>query len=174
MTTEEELDSLMASIRARCQGISHHPSITEGTTAEIAMRLAEIRSILGNLRSVEDELIEELSARMEDDQVAITGVGMVSRKPRTSSTWIDEDSRERMMEDSIRAMIQRTCVDPATGEIHPPLARVASEIWRLTTESFSFVADPKSAFRKVLGLAPDEYRSKRVTGYNISIEEETL
>jgi hypothetical protein len=146
-------------------------SLTEGTLQELAKRLDLCYSLTSALKYMTDEIQEDIAARMETDSTEIQGVGLVQRKPRTSSTWIDDSSRERMMEDAISAIIQRVAVDPATGEMHRPLANAAREVWRLTQDAFSFTADPKTAFRKVLGLAPDEYRAKRVTGYTVTITE---
>lgn len=144
---------------------------TEGTLKELAQRLDLCYRISAQIRNITDALQDDIAARMEDDVASITGVGVIQRKPRTSSTWLDDDARERMMEDAISAIIRRVAIDPASGEIHGSLANVAREVWRLTQESFSIGADPKVGFRKVLKLAPDEYRSKRVTGYNVSITE---
>ena len=144
---------------------------TDGTLAELTQRLDLCNRISGQIRSLTEALQEDIASRMEEDVASIAGIGIVQRKPRTSSTWIDDTSRERMMDDAISAIIRKVAVDPASGEIHGPLANVAREVWRLTQDSFSFTADPKAAFRKVLGLAPDEYRSKRVTGYTVTITE---
>lgn len=145
--------------------------MTDGTLKDLAQSLELCFRINAQLREITDALQEDIAARMEDDTASIAGVGIVQRKPRTSSTWLDDSSRERMMDDAISAMIRRVAVDPASGEIHSPLANVAREVWRLTQESFSIGADPKVGFRKVLKLAPDEYRAKRVTGYSVSITE---
>jgi hypothetical protein len=153
------------------QALEATEAITEGTLDELVRRLDICQRIVANVKDKMDELNEDIASRMEADTATIAGIGVVQRKPRTSSTWIDDMSRERMMDDAISAMIRRVATDPASGEIHGPLANVAREVWRLTQDSFSFTADPKAAFRKVLGLAPDEYRAKRVTGYTISITE---
>jgi hypothetical protein len=58
-----------------------------------------------------------------------------------------------------------------TGEVHPALSNAIRETFNLLDSSFSFGADPKTGFRKNLGLQPDEYRSKRRTGFSIGIEE---
>ncbi len=145
--------------------------LTEGTLQELAQRLATCNALTSVLKYVTDALQDDIAARMETDTAEVSGVGMIQRKARTSSTWIDDSSKEQMMDDAISAIIRRVAVDPATGEVHPPLANAAREVWRLTQDAFSFTADPKTAFRKVLGLAPDEYRAKRVTGYTISITE---
>lgn len=146
-------------------------SLTEGNLQELAQRLDMCYSLANLLKYMTDALQEDIAARMETDTTEIHGVGLVQRKVRTSSTWIDDSSKERMMDDAISAIVRRVAVDPATGEMHAPLANAAREVWRLTQDSFSFGADPKTAFKKVLGLAPDEYRAKRATGYTISITE---
>jgi hypothetical protein len=111
---------------------------------------------------------------MEADTETITGVGVLTRKKRTSSAWLDDDARDRMYDDAARAIIQKVAIDPMTGEVHPPLANAVRETWRLVQESFSLGADPKAGFRKVLGLQPDIYRSKYATGFTVAITEETL
>jgi hypothetical protein len=146
-------------------------TVTEGTLKELAQRLTMCQQIKLLISNITDELNQDIAARMEEDTTSITGVGVVQRKSRTSSTWLHDSSREQMMDDAISAIIRRVAVDPATGEMHAPLANTAREVWRLTQDAFSFTADPKTGFRKVLGLAPDEYRAKRVTGYTISITE---
>lgn len=166
----EETNKLLDELVFKLKIISLE-KLTEGTLQELAQRLEMCYSIASVIRNMTDELQEDIAARMEDNTASISGVGLIERKPRTSSTWIDDTSKERMMDDAISAIIRRVAVDPATGEVHPPLANAAREVWRLTQDSFSFTGDPKSAFRKVLGLAPDEYRAKRVTGYTISITE---
>lgn len=144
---------------------------TDGTLAELTQRLDLCNRISSQIRVLTDALQEDIASRMEEDVASIAGIGIVQRKPRTSSTWIDDTSKERMMDDAISAIIRKVAVDPASGEIHGPLANVAREVWRLTQDAFSFTADPKAAFKKVLGLAPDEYRAKRVTGYTVTITE---
>lgn len=151
-----------------------HDDIADGALSDISLHysfLIEIRAVLTELI---DHVSQQIAERMETDMMTITGVGHVVRKPRTSSTWMHDDSREQMMDDATTAIIRRVAVDPATGEVHPPLANTVRETMRLIQDAFSIGADPKVAFRKVLGLQPDEYRSKRVTGYNVTIEEETI
>lgn len=153
------------------RGLSEE-EVTQGSMAVLAHRLDLAQRLSSEIKTVVDLLTEQIASQMEQDTTNIDGLGTVQRKPRMSSTWIDDTSRERMMEDTINAIVRRVATDPATGEMHKPLANCAREVWRLTQDSFSFTADPKVAFRKVLGLAPDEYRSKRVTGYTVSITEE--
>lgn len=144
---------------------------TDGTLRELARRLDLCQRIGATVKDLSDALAEDIAARMEEDMTSVAGVGIVQRKARTSSTWLDDTSRERMMDDAISAIVRRVATDPATGEIHGPLANAAREVWRLTQESFSLGADPKTGFRKVLGLQPDIYRAKRVTGYTVTITE---
>ena len=166
----KELDNHLADVLQAIEVLSTD-TMTEGTLNELVRRLELCHRMTATLRDKIDALNEDIAARMENDTATIAGVGTVQRKPRTSSTWLDDTSRERMMDDAISAIIRRVAVDPATGEMHAPIANAAREVWRLTQDSFSFGADPKAAFRKVLGLAPDEYRAKRTVGYTIAITE---
>jgi hypothetical protein len=150
----------------------------DGLTGNTLDEVSQNYSLLLEIRQVTNELIDQcaelIAASMEDDVMTIAGVGRMVRKPRTSSTWLTDDSKENMMDDAITAIIRRVAVDPSTGEVHPPLANTARETFRLMQDAFSIGADPKLAFRKVLGLQPDEYRAKRTTGYQITIEQETI
>lgn len=146
-------------------------TLTAGSLDELVRRLELMHRTAIRVKDLTDALTQQIGSRMESNETAISGVGVVQRKARTSSTWIDDLSKERMMDDAISAIVRRVATDPASGEIHAPLANVAREVWRLTQDAFSFGADPKTPFRKVLGLAPDEYRAKRTTGYTISIIE---
>jgi hypothetical protein len=148
--------------------------ITDGTTAELARRFSLIHDITTQLQMLAESLTEDIAARMEEDQMVVAGVGQLVRKRRMSSAWLDDEARERMHDDAISEIIKRVAVDPMTGEIHPPLANATREAWRLINESFSIGADPKAGFRKVLGLAPDMYRTKYATGFTVAIEQETV
>lgn len=156
------LDALLA--------IEADTSLDDGTLTELAQRYDLATRAASVLEAIVVRLSNAVAERMENDEMEVAGVGKLARKPRTSSVWIDDTSRERMLEDTINAIVRRVAVDPASGEVHQPLAMVAREVWRLTNDAFSFTADPKVPFRKVLGLRPDEYRSKRVTGYRVTVE----
>jgi hypothetical protein len=145
--------------------------VSEGTPPELARRLDLLYRLSSATRLLQEEIVESLSSSMEDDSMVIAGVGNVVRKPKFSSTWIDDSSRERMFDDAIRAIIRKVAIDPMTGEVHPALSNAIRETFNLLDSSFSFGADPKTGFRKNLGLQPDEYRSKRRTGFSIGIEE---
>jgi len=145
--------------------------ITEGTLTELGERLMALYTIQSETRLLIEELTETIGLSMESDTMSIDGVGKVVRKPRFSSTWIDDASRERMMEDATRSIIKKLAVDRATGEIHSGLAQTIRETVSFIEASFSIGADPKTGFRKQLGLATDEYRAKRQTGFSLAIEE---
>lgn len=162
----------LSKVRIGLEGIKHNEIV--GSVPELAANLEAIQRIIAVARDIEYNLTETLVAAMEADTVEVSGIGRVNRKARTSSQWIDDESRDRMFDDATRAMIQRLAIDPMTGEVHPPLANTVRETVRLVQESFSISGDPKAGFRKVLGLQPDEYRSKYVTGWSVAIEQETI
>lgn len=146
-------------------------TISEGTPPDLARRLDLLNRISVTARALVDEIVETLSASMEEDSIVIAGIGNVVRKPKFSSTWIHEDSREQMFDDAVRAIIQKVALDKMTGEVHPALSNAVRETFNLLDSAFSFGADPKTGFRKNLGLQADIYRAKRRTGYSIAIEE---
>jgi len=148
--------------------------VSEGTPPDLARRLDLLYRLSSATRLLQDEIVEALSASMEDDSMVIAGIGNVVRKPKFSSTWLNDDSREQMFDDAIRAIIQKVALDKMTGEVHPALSNAIRETFHLLDSAFSFGADPKTGFRKNLGLQPDEYRSKRRTGFSIGIEATTL
>lgn len=148
--------------------------VTDAPLEDLARRFDLIQQAVTRLRDLGDEITESLAASMEDDVMTIAGVGVFTRKKRTSSAWLNDSSREAMYDDAVRAIIAKVAIDPMTGEVHPPLANAVRQTWNHVTEAFSLGADPKTAFRKSLGLDPSEYRSKYATGYTISIAEETI
>lgn len=147
---------------------------SEGAFADLAHRLAVVKGTITLLQEVADTITASVASDMESDTVTVSGVGVLTRKPRYSSTWVDDDARERMFDDAVREIIHQVATDPMTGEVHGPLANAVRQAWALTLESFSLGADPKAAFRKKLGLQPDTYRSRYVTGHTVTIGEETL
>lgn len=149
-------------------------TITEGTPSDLARRLDLLSRLTASCRLLQDEITESLSASMEEDSLVIAGVGNVVRKAKFSSTWLHDSSRERMFEDAIHVIISKLAMDKMTGEVHPALSNTIRETYNLLDQSFSFGADPKTGFRKQLGLQPDEYRAKRQTGFSISIEGEHI
>lgn len=144
--------------------------ISEGTTSDLSKRLDLLYRLSTASRLLQDEIVDTLSASMEEDTLTIAGLGNVVRKPKFSSTWINDDSRERMLDDAVRAIINKVALDKMTGEVHPALSNAVRETFNLLDASFSIGADPKAGFRKQLGLAADEYRAKRRTGFSIAIE----
>jgi hypothetical protein len=149
-------------------------TITEGTPSDLARRLDLLSRLVATSKLLQEELTESLSASMEEDSLSIAGVGNVVRKARYSSTWINDDSREQMFDDAVRVIIRKLATDKMTGEVHPALSNAIRETYNLLDASFSFGADPKTGFRKQLGLQPDEYRAKRQTGFSIAIEGERV
>lgn len=168
--TPDELTNTL--FRAADELCKNDPSAGDFTS--LAHRLSVVKGTITLLQEIADALTESLAADMENDTVTVPGIGVLTRKPRYSSTWVDDESRERMFDDAVREIIRQVATDPMTGEVHGPLANAIRQAWALTLESFSLGADPKAAFRKKLGLHPDIYRSRRVTGHTISVGEETL
>lgn len=144
---------------------------SEGSLEELARRIDLIQQSEALLRAFRDEISELLGSGMEADEIPVDGLGLLRRKARLSSSWLGDESRERMHSDALMAIVNRVATDPSSGEIHANLARVAAETWRLTSDAFSLGADPKAAFRKVLGLNPDEYRTRRITGYTVTVSD---
>jgi hypothetical protein len=144
--------------------------ISEGTASDLAKRLDLLYRLSTASRLLQDEIVDTLSASMEEDSLSIAGIGNIVRKPKFSSTWLHDDSRGQMFDDAVRAIIQKVALDKMTGEVHPALSNAVRETFNLLDSAFSFGADPKAGFRKQLGLASDEYRAKRRTGFSIAIE----
>ena len=75
--------------------------VSEGTPPDLARRLDLLYRLSSATRLLQDEIVEALSASMEDDSMVIAGIGNVVRKPKFSSTWLNDDSREQMFDDAI-------------------------------------------------------------------------
>jgi len=167
MTTTPDPTAILTQVLSLLETV---PDPTDGTLEEVARRLDltdQIRLVLADLDA---GLQIELADRMEDDQQVIAGIGQFVRRPKESSVWKDETARERMFDDTKRAIAQKVARDPMTGEILPPLVMVARETFDLIESVFSLGAQPKVAFRKSLGLQPDEYRIKSKSGYTVKID----
>lgn len=143
---------------------------SEGPIDEIARRLDLADQIQMLISELLAGLQMEIAERMEADTQVIAGIGQFTRRAKESSTWRDESSRERMFDDAKRAIAQRLARDPQTGEIIQPLAQIAREAFDLIEASFSLGAQPKTAFRKTLGLQPDEYRIRSSSGFTVKID----
>jgi hypothetical protein len=143
---------------------------TDASLNEVARRLDLVDQITLILNDLTVALQMDIAERMEDDTQVIAGIGQFVRRKKESSVWKDETSRERMFDDAKRAIAQKVARDPMTGEIMMPLVQVARETFDLIEESFSLGAQPKAAFRKRLGLQPDEYRVRSTTGYTVRID----
>lgn len=145
------------------------PDPTEGTLDEVARRLDIAEQAKYLLDDMIDGLGIEIAERMESDTQIIAGIGQFTRRPKESSVWKDETSRERMIDDAKRAIAQKVARDPMTGELLPPLVMVARETFDMIEAAFSLGAQPKAAFRKSLGLQPEDYRNKYRSGYTVKI-----
>lgn len=146
------------------------PDPTEGTLEEVARRLDTVEQISHVLSDLIGGLQIEIAERMEADTQIIDGIGQFIRRPKESSVWKDETSRERMLDDAKRSIAQKVARDPMTGELLSPLIMVARETFDLIEATFSLGAQPKAAFKKALGLQPDDYRIKSRSGYTIKID----
>ena len=146
------------------------PDPTDGTLEEVARRLDIADQISYVLTDLIGGLQIEIADRMEDDTQIIAGIGQFVRRPKESSVWKDETARERMLDDAKRAIAQKVARDPMTGELLPPLVMVARETFDMIEATFSLGAQPKAAFKKALGLQPDEYRIKSRSGYTVKID----
>lgn len=148
--------------------------MSEGDLRELSTRLATLQGVISLANDLIYEINDEIAARMEDDEQVIAGVGQLVRRRKTSFSWIDDEAKTRQHADALSAIVSRVAVDPMTGEIHPPLANTTREVWKLISECFSIGADPKTGFKKILGLDPKDYRSKYDTGYTVTVGKEPV
>lgn len=167
MTTTTDPTALFGQILGSLETVGDP---TEGTLDEVARRLDLADQISLVLNDLISGLQMEIAERMEDDTQVIAGIGQFTRRPKESSVWKDETSRDRMFDDAKRAIAQKVARDPMTGELLSPLVMVARETFDLIEASFSLGAQPKAAFRKALGLQPDEYRIKSRSGFTVKID----
>lgn len=142
-----------------------------GTLTELAFRLKELNWIIMISKNLIEEITQAAAGEMTAAEMNIPGVAYLTLENKTSTSWVDDTSRDKMFEDGISAIVGIVAVDRGTGEIHDHIAKASREVWRLTLESFSIGADPKTAFKKVLGLDPRDYRNKDTAGYKIKIQE---
>lgn len=143
-----------------------------GSLEDLALRLRDLHEIVKASRALIGLIEERAVGQMSAKEMNLPGIAYLTRERKTSGSWVDKDtSREKMFEDGIGAIVRIVAVNKETGEILDDRAQASRETWKLVTESFSIGADPKKAFREVLGLDPSEYRNKDTTGYTIKLEE---
>jgi hypothetical protein len=167
MTTTTDPTALLGKVLLSLETV---PDPTEGTLEDVARRLDLAEQAHHVLADLIGGLQMEIAERMESDTQVIAGIGQFTRRPKESSVWKDETSRDRMFDDAKRAIAQKVARDPMTGELLAPLVMVARETFDLMEQVFSLGAQPKTAFKKALGLQPDEYRIKSRSGYTIKID----
>ena len=141
------------------------PDVSLVDRARLLVACDRLNMILNGLGSV---LNDALAANMEADQVEVPGVGWLDRQERKGKAWRDEDSRDRMLSDLSAAIVRLVAAHPMTGEIDPGARNVAQNAVGLVLDSLS-IGDTKAAFRRRLGLNPEDYKRETVNGYKVSV-----
>lgn len=143
-----------------------------GSLDDLAVRLRDLHKITKICKDIIGLIEQRVAGEMTAKEMNLPGVAYPTRERKTSESWVDKDtSRDKMLEDGISAIVRIVAVNRETGEILDDRAKTSREVWKLVCDSFSIGADPKKAFREVLGLDPSDYRNKDTTGYKITVEE---
>jgi hypothetical protein len=129
--------------------------------------LAMCNEALTHLARVAATLNDSVGADMPANDVE-TEWGMLHREPRKSASWIDETSRDRLLDDLKVGIANELSLNVATGEHDPMIRNVALRTVETVYDMIS-VSDPKAAARRRLGIALDEYKAIRESGYKVTI-----
>lgn len=130
---------------------------TDGSLADLAVRLRVLRESRKPLSDLEAALELEVMARMEEDTMELPGVGRARRFKRESSTWRDTHSSAAMRADIRSAIARRVALDRISGEVNQLYENVALQTMELAWDVIPAFSSFKAAGRK-LGLDIEDYR----------------
>jgi hypothetical protein len=142
---------------------------SEGDLREVATRYRDARYWANELNRIADDLEMELSARMEADEVPVSGVGLLVRRTERRSTWKDEHASADFRRHVGQAVIHKIALDVATGELDPVKRNVATVTVDLMFDVVPAFSSVKAPGRK-LGIEVEEYRVISEV-YRVSLEE---
>src|SRR5262245_31597951 len=97
-------------LAARVSALLTNPEPGEGTLGDLARRLEVANEGIAALRTIADELQDDLAARMDQDLIW-TGEGWLSRTPEKRSHWRDNDSSGRFRDDIASTVVRAVAVD---------------------------------------------------------------
>lgn len=157
--TDNEIDpgTVVLTALAELRGMSEE-AWTEGSVFERAVRLDRAKTLIEMLKQGTYEVELSLIESMEEDEFLVPGVGKLTRKQASSSTWTDRYAGERMREDLATAVASEVALDVATGEVDPMKRNVALAALRVAYEAIPSFSSLKSAGRARLGLKLTDYR----------------
>lgn len=144
-----------------------------GDVVAVARRLAALRRALTAARLIEQALTDALADNMDGDRMTVPGVGAIERAVKLSTTWIDDTSRERLLDDLRSTITGSVARDRRTGEIDPGLRSVADDAIRALYRACSISPKSPSTMRREVGIDLDEYQARRRSGWRVVIDEET-
>jgi hypothetical protein len=99
------------------------PSLIEAMApADLVALVVQIADIKKRLGDIEGEAKRVLAAGMTEDQI-VYGEFVATRSRKKTEEWDADGCRSAVRS----AVVRRLCTDPATGEIHGHLARVAND-----------------------------------------------
>lgn len=151
-----------------CQTLLDLVDPTDGSTDELAERYLAARALANELTAIGDAIELELAARMETDEVAVAGVGVLVRRPEKRSAWRDKHASAEFRYQTGLAIVREIALDIATGELEPVKRNVAQATIDLAFEVIPAFSSVKARGR-ALGIHPDEYRTSSEV-YKVTID----
>lgn len=131
---------------------------TSGETREVAERYRVALEASAALRSLVDDLNDELAARMETDDLEVRGVGRLERRKERRSTWLHEHSAVEFRKEVGETAVNRIALDPVTGEIDDGRRRIGRAVVAQLWEYVPAFSGVKAAGKRD-GIDVDQYRT---------------
>jgi hypothetical protein len=132
-------------------------AVTEGTVEDLVTRLDAVTRIGKLAAEMQDALALALADQVNDESMAIPGVGLLNRVPK-GGTRVRRGGTAKLRQDLPIAVARKVGVDPYTGEINADRRDGAADAVREVIATCGITASSlKVSARELIGLDPDDY-----------------
>jgi hypothetical protein len=148
-TSAAILDSLEATPRG---------SWTEGPFDDVARRFALLTRVTAVVHELLGDLNDQLVASMEDDAMAVPGVGVLAREKVVRSSWKDKTASADLRENLIQNAARTVAADIGTGDVDEVKRNIATAALTLAFSAVPSFDKLTQAGAKALGMRISDYR----------------
>lgn len=141
---------------------------TEGSLVDLAARYRAAREWARDFSEIADAIELELAPRMEDDTVAVDGVGTLVRTLEKRTAWKDRHASAEFRRYVADMVVREIALDVASGELEPVKRNVATATVDLMLDVLPAFSSVKARGRQ-LGIDTEDFRSTSEF-YRVGIE----